>query len=54
MGYPEVSTFLNPEWLKLFKFAALEAKRFGLELGFNNSAGYDKHQTRSFYVRLCG
>ena len=41
MGYPEGSaTFLSPEWLELFKFAALESKRFGLELGFHNGAGW--------------
>jgi hypothetical protein len=41
MGYPEGSaTFLSPEWLELFKFAASEAKRLGLELGFHNGAGW--------------
>nr|WP_068890834.1 glycosyl hydrolase [Pedobacter panaciterrae] len=40
-GYPEgPATFLSPKWLELFHFAASEAKRLGLELGFNNSAGW--------------
>ncbi|NRF37391.1 glycosyl hydrolase [Pedobacter foliorum] len=40
-GYPEgPATFLNPKWLELFQFAAYEAKRLGLELGFNNGAGW--------------
>lgn len=41
VGYPEGPvTFMSPHWLDLFKFAALEAKRLGMELGFNNSAGW--------------
>lgn len=40
-GYPEGPiTFMSSQWLELLKFAALEAKRLGLELGFNNSAGW--------------
>lgn len=40
-GYPDGSaTFLSPKWLELFQFAASEAKRLGLEIGFNNSAGW--------------
>lgn len=40
-GYPEgPATFLSPKWLEFFKFAASEAKRLGLELGFNNGAGW--------------
>jgi hypothetical protein len=40
-GYPEGKvTFLTVEWLECFKFAVTEAKRLGLELGFNNSAGW--------------
>lgn len=41
MGFPEGSAvFLSPEWLDLFKFAASEAKRLELELGFHNGAGW--------------
>lgn len=41
VGYPEgPATYLSPEWLELFKFAASEAKRLGLELGFHNGAGW--------------
>lgn len=41
MGFPEgAATFLSAEWLELFKFAAEEAKRLGLELGFHNGAGW--------------
>lgn len=41
MGYPEgPATFLSSEWLELFKFAASEAERLGLELGFHNGAGW--------------
>ncbi|AJR04502.1 hypothetical protein AW14_13410 [Siansivirga zeaxanthinifaciens CC-SAMT-1] len=41
LGNPEgVAPYLSPKWLELFKFAALEAKRLGLELGFHNGAGW--------------
>ncbi|MDR1981062.1 MAG: hypothetical protein LBQ39_05495 [Tannerellaceae bacterium] len=41
MGYPEGSAaFLSREWLELFHFAASEAKRLGLEIGFHNGAGW--------------
>jgi hypothetical protein len=40
-GYPEgKATYLTPQWLECFKFAITEAKRLGLEIGFNNSAGW--------------
>ncbi|WP_106831665.1 glycosyl hydrolase [Parabacteroides pacaensis] len=40
-GYPEGSvTFMSEQWLELFKFAASEANRLGIELGFNNAAGW--------------
>lgn len=40
-GYPEgPATFMSEQWLELFKFAAVEANRLGIELGFNNSAGW--------------
>jgi hypothetical protein len=40
-GFPEGKvTYLTPQWLDCFKFAVTEAKRLGLELGFNNSAGW--------------
>jgi hypothetical protein len=32
--------YLSEEWLELFKFAASEANRLGLELTFHNSAGW--------------
>jgi hypothetical protein len=32
--------FLSPQWLELFRFAALEAKRLGIELAFHNGAGW--------------
>jgi hypothetical protein len=41
MGYPDGSIdYLSSEWLELFEFAALEAKRLGLELGFHNGPGW--------------
>lgn len=41
MGYPEGGiTYLSDEWLELFKFAVLETKRLGMEMGFNNGAGW--------------
>ena len=41
MGYPEGSApFLSSEWLELFKYAASEAKRLGLGIGFHNGAGW--------------
>jgi len=40
-GFPEGSaTYLSTEWLNDFHFAATEAKRLGIELGFNNGAGW--------------
>lgn len=32
--------YLSPKWLDLFKFAASEASRLGLELSFHNGAGW--------------
>lgn len=32
--------YMSPEWLDLFHFAASEASRLGLELGFHNGAGW--------------
>ncbi|WPR70128.1 glycosyl hydrolase [Flavobacterium sp. NG2] len=41
LGNPKgVVSYLSPDWLELFHFAALEAKRLGLELGFHNGAGW--------------
>lgn len=41
MGYPEgPATYLGEHWLGLVRFAASEASRLGLELGFHNSAGW--------------
>ncbi len=41
LGQPEGAiSYLSPEWLELFNFAALEAKRLGLELAFHNCAGW--------------
>jgi len=41
MGHPPGSAaYLNPEWLELFKFAAEEADRLGLELAFHNGPGW--------------
>ncbi|MDE5632933.1 MAG: hypothetical protein K2I54_09025 [Muribaculaceae bacterium] len=41
MAYPEGrATYLSDEWLELVCFAASEASRLGLELGFHNSAGW--------------
>jgi hypothetical protein len=34
------ASYLSPEWLDLFHFAALEAQRLGLELSFHNGAGW--------------
>jgi hypothetical protein len=40
-GYPEgPAPYLSAKWLELFKFAVSEAKRLGLEIGFNNSPGW--------------
>ncbi len=40
-GYPNgPATFLSAKWLEMFQFAASEAKRLHLELGFNNGAGW--------------
>lgn len=41
LGHPEGPiTYLSPEWLALFKFAATEAQRLELTLGFHNGAGW--------------
>lgn len=41
LGHPQGPvTYLSPEWLELFEFAAIEAKRLGLTLGFHNGAGW--------------
>lgn len=41
LGLPQGGvTYLSQEWLELFKFAATEASRLGLELGFHNCAGW--------------
>jgi hypothetical protein len=32
--------FMSPQWLDLFHYAATEAKRLGIELGFHNCAGW--------------
>jgi hypothetical protein len=41
MGYQNgPAAFLSDEWLGLVEFAALEAKRLGLELGIHNGAGW--------------
>ncbi|MES2425998.1 MAG: glycosyl hydrolase [Bacteroidota bacterium] len=40
-GYPQGAvTYLSPQWLELFKFAISEAKRLGMEIGFNHSPGW--------------
>jgi hypothetical protein len=40
-GYPQgPAPYMSPQWFELFKFAASEANRLGLELGFHNSAGW--------------
>ncbi len=41
LGHPQgTATYLSEEWLELFKFAASEAQRLGLELAFHNGAGW--------------
>lgn len=41
LGNPEgVAPYLSSEWLEFFNYAALEAERLGLELGFHNGAGW--------------
>lgn len=41
MGYPKGdAVYLSDKWLELFKFSVLEAKRLGMEMGFNNGAGW--------------
>ena len=41
MGFPEgPAAFLSPLWLDLFAYAASEAERLGLEIGFHNGAGW--------------
>ncbi|WP_417444136.1 glycosyl hydrolase [Joostella sp.] len=37
---PGSAIYLSTEWLNLFNYAAIEAKRLGLELGFHNGAGW--------------
>ena len=32
--------FMSPQWLELFRYAAMEAKRLGIELAFHNGAGW--------------
>lgn len=40
-GFPEGdAAYLSEHWLDLFRFAASEARRLGMELGFNNAAGW--------------
>jgi hypothetical protein len=40
-GYPDgPATYLSPQWLDLFKFAIVEAKRLGLEIAFHNGPGW--------------
>ena len=41
MGYPEGDAiYLGDKWLELFEFAVSEVKRLGMEMGFNNGAGW--------------
>lgn len=41
LGQPKgPATYLNDEWLELFKFAATEAQRLDMELAFHNSPGW--------------
>nr|WP_319509541.1 glycosyl hydrolase [uncultured Draconibacterium sp.] len=41
LGEPQGhATYLSEEWLELFKFAASEAQRLGLELAFHNGPGW--------------
>ncbi len=41
LGHPKGNApYLSSEWLELFNYAALEAKRLGLEMGFHNGAGW--------------
>jgi len=41
LGHPAgTATYLEAEWLELFKFAAEEAERLGLELAFHNGPGW--------------
>lgn len=40
-GFPEGNAeYMSEEWLDLIHFAAREASRLGIELGFNNAAGW--------------
>ena len=40
-GIPDgTATYMTPEWLEMVRFAATEANRLGLELGFHNGAGW--------------
>lgn len=41
MGIPNGTLkYLSPEWLDMLAFAVSEAKRLGMEIGLNNSAGW--------------
>ncbi len=41
LGHPKgVAPYLGEAWLEFFHFAALEARRLGLDLGFHNGAGW--------------
>lgn len=41
MGFPQGAVeYLSDEWLELFKHAASEAKRLGMELSFHNGPGW--------------
>lgn len=41
VGYPQgPAIYLSDLWLDLFRFAVQEADRLGLEIGFNNAAGW--------------
>ena len=49
-GYPEGSAkYLSHEWLELFKWAATEAKRLGMELCFHNGPGWSS--SGGFWVK---
>ena len=49
-GYPEgTAKYLSPEWLELFKWAAIEAKRLGMELCFHNGPGWSS--SGGFWVK---
>ena len=49
-GYPEgTAKYLSHEWLELFKWAAIEAKRVGMELCFHNGPGWSS--SGGFWVK---